>query len=511
LKTTAAWKFAKVESNNAKPCSGTISYPVIFDSPIKNDSLIMNNCACNDIVGLHNRYLKESENEYNVDKIVLDDILDQLAADLKPHFKGRMSLSKFMSNKKGKLLGRYDDACKRILKKGFNIWKDNDINAFIKNEIYDEDKPPRMIMGRNTKFNLLYGQFTTSLEEAMLHLPQISKGKNFIQRGQQFYERVLNKVMLECDFSKYESTQRIELLRDIELGIWKRLLSQKDYELIEIIFKSKMEKRGFTYNGVYFSFWGCRGSGDMDTGLFNTLLTYVACKYFIKINGVQGDFMCDGDDNGMGFNEDKEFVDTFKNFGFDAKIIKRYDYHDFDYCSGKFIQYQPGKFIYVQNLVKLMKNIGIFRKSKFNHCKGEYYYSLGYMYKQIYCGMPVFKEISEFLMNISKCKRRVKYEILEEINPMHANAFKNSGYNITFNPESIKIELAMCFLGSISKVEDCITYYSSNYVSLTAAEDKRFNSGGTTRIRLTTKDYENVNIMLECGTKYTMPQRFLGV
>jgi hypothetical protein len=455
--------------------------------------------------------LKESANEFNVDMGILDLLLDELANDLRPHFHGRMELSQFMSHKKGKLLGRYDDACRSVLKNGFNIWKDNNISAFIKNEIYDEDKPPRMIMGRNTKFNLLYGQYTTALEEAMLHLPQISKGKNFLERGQQFFQHVLNKVMLECDFSKYESTQRIDLLRAVELGLWKRLLPATEYENIEKIFKSKMEKRGYTLNGVYFSFWGCRGSGDMDTGLFNTLLTYISCKYFIKINGIDGDFICDGDDNCMGFNSDKEFIDTFSNFGFDAKIIKRHDYHDLEYCSGKFIQYQPGKFMYVQNLIKLMKNIGVFRKRKFEHCKGEYYYSLGFMYQQIYCGMPVFKEIAEALMRIGKTHRHVKYEILEDINPSHAEAFKNSGYNLQFDPNSIKVELAMCFFNGINKVEECITFYKSLNVSLTLAEDKRFNTSKTMRGRLSNQQYENVNVLLEVGLQCKQPQRFLGL
>jgi len=500
-----------VSNINAKPCSGTQNYEIIFDSPVSGDTIIMSNCSCNDVVGLHNRYLKETPNVYNIDKKILDEILDDLVSLLKPHFNGPISLSQFMNNKKGKLRGRYDDACKNVLRNGFNIWKDNNINAFIKNEIYDENKPPRMIMGRNTKFNLLYGQYTTALEEAMLHIPQISKGKNFLERGQQFFDHVLNKFMIEGDCSKYESTQRIELLADIELGVWRRLLSTNHYSKIKRIFISKMEKRGFTFNGVYFSFWGCRGSGDMDTGLFNTILMYIACKYFIRVNKLNGDFICDGDDNCIGYSDDKEIVDTFAHFGLDAKLIKRCDYHDLEYCSGKFMQYQPGKFIYVQNINKLMKNIGIFRKSKFNHCKGEYYYSLGYMYKQMYCGMPLFKEISEFLMRISKVKRHVKFEILDDINPMHAQAFKNTAYNIKFDPDTIKIELAMCFLGSITKVEDCITHYSGKCVSLNAAEDKRFNCGVTMRNRLIHADYIKTDIILETGLNCIKPKRFKGV
>lgn len=496
---------------NQNVCS-TTSYERIFPDPLgSDDSHIMNNCICNDYVGLCNRYLKESKNTPNLDHTIVNKILDRLANKLKPHFTGPLTVKEFLIKKKGKLGCRYVTAARKILDKGFNLWKDNDITAFIKNEIYDEIKPPRLIMGRNPKFNIIYGCFTTALEHAMQHLPQISKGKNFLERGEQFAKMYM-RILYEVDFSKYESTQRYEVLKLIELGLWRRICPQY-IKLLENIFKAKMKKKGRTNNGTTFEFWYCRGSGDMDTGLFNTLLTAVACEYFFEYhNDPAGDYMCDGDDNVLSCSYDYPITDTFALFGFEAKMIKRTDYHDVNYCSGKFIQYQPGKFIYVQNLCKLMKNIGIFRKTKFQHAKSTYYHSLGQMYHVMYGALPVFKEISAYLLRSTKgC--HVSTEILDEINPMHSEAFNRSGYHkngyhLEIDPVLCKVELAMCFLGSIEKLEEVASWYRNNQLSLLPAECKRFNASRDPRVKLTDLEYQLVEERLLAGCMIEEPLQY---
>jgi len=467
----------------------------------------MNNCKCNDYVGLCNRYLKEARNNLSYDVDVVEKILDELCIKLKSNFKAPLTIKEFLTNKKGKLGCRYVKAAQEVIRDGFNLWQDNDIRAFIKNEIYDdESKPPRMIMGRNPKFNMLYGLFTTALEKAMVCLPEVSKGRNFLERGEQFFN-MMTRRMLEIDFSKYESTQRYGLLKQVELGIWKRICPEQ-YDLLSRIFKSKMRKKGVTLNGQKFEFWYCRGSGDMDTGLFNTLLTYVACKYFfIKNNDINGKFICDGDDNVLGLNGNYAYINTFAHFGFDAKIEERYDYHDVNYCSGKFIQYKPGKFIYVQNLTKLMKNIGLFRARKFEHCKSTYYHSLGYMYKVMYGELPVFKEISEFLLRSTK-GNHVSMEMLEEINPSHADAFTKSknGYHLDIDIDQCKVEMAMCFLGSIESVENTAIWYKQNQISLSKAECGRYNPTREPRQVLEELDYDLIMERLLAGSLIQIPK-----
>lgn len=496
----AQWKYCSLKKTYNENLCIPKRFPILFPNPSWgriNERFMMTPCAHNDIVGLRNRYMKETQHDFKPDRRILNQILDELVHKIRPHWRGPTTLQEFLTSKSGKLRCRYEAAASDILKNGFNPKKHSKINAFIKNEVYDELKPPRMIMGRDPRFNLFYGQYTTALERMLKHIPQCSKGMNFSQRGDQFAELVLGAHILEIDFSKYESTQRYNCLVAIEMGIWERLFEdQEAREGIEKAFKIKMFKDGYTLNGVKFSLFACRGSGDMDTGVFNTLFTVVACRYFEIINGFGNwNFICDGDDNLMRIPVNATYIDTFSQFGFDAKIIRRTDYHDAEYCSGKFIQISPGKFHYVQNLNKLMQALPVFRKLQFSHCKGTYYHSLGYMYKTMYGNIPVFSAIGEFLMSFAVDKH-VQMDMLREINPSHAESFKNSKGLIVQADENVFVELAMSFDLPITELMRLDNWYRTNTVKLTPDEDKRYNVTRLPAQTLTSGEVETVQQIL---------------
>lgn len=475
----------------------------MFANPLGRDEqrYIMSSCQHNDVTGLTNRYLRETLNTFTADVKLIDAILDELATKLRPFYKERLTLAQFLSEKSGKLLCRYETAARKILKSGFHLEKHSEVQAFIKNELYGELKPPRMIMGRDPRFNLIYGQFTSALEHSMVHLPEISKGRNFKDRGDQFFEKIYGANIAEVDFSKYESTQRLEVLKLVELGLARRLMGDHDYQLFRQLFIAKMRKKGVTVNNTKFEFWYCRGSGDMDTGLFNTLLTWVACRYFEIINGTGNfNFICDGDDNLMRIPVGHgQLTDTFAHFGFEAKLKVVTDYHDAEYCSGKFIQYQPGKFYYVQDLRKLMENIRYFRKTQFSHCKGTYYHSLGYMYKVLYPNFPLYTNIANFLMRMSPGKH-VSVEILREINPAHADAFKGSKHLELGGTLPLNVELGMCFNLSSLEISQLSDWYDAQTINLPPDEDKRYNSSKPPADRLSHHETCLVEQLLENAT-----------
>jgi len=492
---TADWKHAKTQVNKFSCVCNDVVYASLFKNPEfeQQPIYIMRNCVHNEDIGLHNRYLKETPNTVTYDENIFQQCLSDLVFELKKHWHGPMSLAEFMSEKKGRLRKRYDDAAKDVLKYGFNARKDSTITAFVKNEIYNELKPPRMIMGRNPKFNLIYGLFTTALEHCMVKIPQFSKGKNFIERGKQFEELIFGSWIMEGDFSKFEATQRKKLLEDVELGIWSKLLNDKDYELIRILFYMKMLKKGHTLNGLNFEFSWCRGSGDMDTGLFNSIISWIACRYFCIVNDINKEsFTVDGDDNLIKIPQGMDnTINTFSLFGLDAKLILRKNYYDADYCSGKFIQYKPGKFIYVQNIRKIMNNVRIFRKTKFKHAKGDYYYSLGYMYNIMYPNFPLYSNLAKCLMRIvslsSKRKRYINTTVLNELNPSYMDyiARIDNDWSLDVDMNNLKLEICMAFKMSLTEMD----YYSESYdrfhLILDKEEDQRLRSEGKVGTRLT--------------------------
>lgn len=474
----AEWKKARLDIKFCDKLCTPKTYRILFDDPSDHgrtaQRYIMQSCEHNDVVGLRNRYLKDTPNDYSADPVVVDRILDELADKMRPLWNGPKSLKEVLDGKRSNVR-RYHKAAKYVYEMGYNIEKHSKISAFIKNEVYNEEKPPRMIMGRDPRFNLLYSTFTEALEKCLTALPECSKGKNFSERGRQFFEKIFGAWILECDFSKFEATQRLKLLAKIELGLARRLMTPMHYHLFLQNFIAKMRKHGWTLNEVEFEFWECRGTGDPDTGLFNTLITWIACRYFEIVNGT-GDtnFICDGDDNLIRLPIGAKYVNTFSLFGLDAKLELRTDYHDASYCSGKFIQVRPGEFMYVQDIKKLMQNLPVFRKTKFDHCKATYYHSLGYMYKILYPGFPIYENISNFLMRATP-KQYLSVQMLQEINPSHTDAFVNTKEKVSIDVELVKVELSMSFDMTIEELTRLCHWYDVNNMTLKPEECKRYN------------------------------------
>lgn len=457
------------------------------------ERFIMTSCVHNDEVGLKNRYMKVSANRFNIKHPELfQQAVSELVQELKKHFTGVKSLRDLLARKKGRLRKRYNDAATDILKNGFHLEKHSKIKAFIKNEVYNELKPPRMIMGRDPRFFLAYAPLIESIEEALRELPEVSKGLNFEQRGKQFFDKIYGEWILEVDFSKFESTQSLELLAEIELAIIFGLIEAGFFGYATKVWVAKMKGEGYTLQQIFFIIFCVRISGEVDTGCFNTSITWVAVRYFELVNkfGIRN-FICDGDDNLVKIPVGANFENTFAEFGLDAKLALRTDYHDVGYCSGKFIQITPGIFHYVQDPRKLMQNLPVFRKKKFEHCMGVYYHSLGYMYKTLYPNFPLYSNIGEFLMRMAP-ERHVSVEMLNEINSSHAEAFVKTQRKVGIDYDLVRVEMAMCFDYTVEEIRRYEQWYDNNIVVLPPENNKRFNAEKTPAVLLSDQQIDQV-------------------
>jgi len=445
----AQWKDAKVKELNlsnwkaVKKCKDT-TYLKAYELPFaQGDVFVMRNCHHNDVVALHNRYLRETP-KVTCDLKLVSKLTSEFIEQIKPHFSGKISAFEFLSEKKGALGARYSEATREIVRNGFDINRCNDIKMFIKNEKYSELKPPRAIMGRNPMFNIAYGQYTVPIEHAMMQLPQFTKGKNFLDRGTMFSELV-GEWYLENDYSKYESSQRLVILDTIEKKIFRELYPGDAF--IMALYEAKLMKKGVTSNGVKFQFIGCRGSGDMDTGLFNSVLNWIACRYFeIKNNFPwSGKFIVDGDDGVLKLPRGKEMLtNTFESFGFEAKLEIRRDYHDVNFCSSKFVQVSPGVYYQVQDLNKLLNNTQFMINSNFESSLVDYYCSLGFMYNVLYPGFPVYSAFAKYLQSCGFSY--LKREMIESTHYGASMAFSASK-NLTFSIDEdlLRAEIQLCF------------------------------------------------------------------
>jgi hypothetical protein len=301
------------------------------------------------------------------------------------------------------------------MRSGFNLEKDSDVAAFVKNERYFEDgKAPRMIMGRNPKFNIMYAQIIEPTEHAFFKLPQVANACDYEKCGRRFGELV-GQHFIERDYSSYEATQRLFALK-IEYMFYCKLHPQST-EIIDRLFAAKILKIVHTQAGVSCQFECCRGSGDLDTSLGNGLLNYVAIQYDNVLNFCPNctlsmcnepnclsyAFTVKGDDSYSKMPVNADHVDHVKDFGFKTKMVYRQMPEQVEFCSGHFVEVRPGKWMYVQKLQKLIESLTtcINEDVMRNGWQSHYYTSLGKMYKVLYGNMPVYRDIANFLLETS--------------------------------------------------------------------------------------------------------------
>jgi len=336
----------------------------------------------------------------------------------------RFDEKNFFKNKKGAVRNRYLKAKREIERSGFDVEKDSDIQAFVKLERYfDETKSPRMIMGRNPKFNIFYAQVIEPLERAFFKLDEVANGKDHHAMGEQFSNIAARcHHIVENDMSKYESSQREEVLF-LEYLFYYLVISAICPEyipLLRIAYAACLSSKVKTNIGIMLKFILCRVSGDLTTSLGNGIINLIVSIFNQVINTCHPSFcqldrctrpgcrvrdiIVKGDDSMLGANANQTFHNYYQYFGLDAKIIHRPDCQSAEFCSGGFVEVTPGRYVYVQKLQKLLESLTtcINEDVVRNGWVAQYYYSLGLMYKVVYRGIPIYEDVGDFLLRTTR-------------------------------------------------------------------------------------------------------------
>lgn len=463
------------------------------------------NCAHNVYLSLHKRYLKTTPETQRskIDFKLLNRIIRHLAEEIKVRVKP-FEPESFLKNKTGRLRRRYYAAYKDLLRDGVDLNKISDISAFVKLERYFEDgKAPRMILGRNPAFTMLYMQIINPIETAFFELDQVANACDNISCGEKF-EKLVGEWFVENDMSKYEASQRLFTL-SMEYAVYS--LVYHDQELLDRMFLAKLHKRGHTSTGVSFKFDMCRGSGDADTSLGNGILNYISTMYFQCINtcttecgldkclrgGCKANkFVLKGDDSYMAYPKTKHYLNTYQYFGFEAKIVIRTEPEKVEFCSGHFVEYQPGKYVYVQKLRKLLQSLQtcINADAIRNGWVGHYFKSLGLMYNTLYQGIPIYEDIGPFLMAVDvkfglRKELVQSYNLLDMFNNTHV---KLGPVNRTLAAVSVSLVNDMSF-GELAHVS---SFLNTHKIEIPPAQQRRCNLN-TRATEYGTIDFESLN------------------
>lgn len=372
---------------------------------------------------------------------------------------------KFFKNKKGSLRARYLKARDEILRYGFNIDKDSDIQSFVKLERYfDDTKSPRMILGRNPKFNILYAQIIEPIEKAFFRLDEVANGKDHHAVGEQFSKMASRcSHFIENDMSKYESSQRrhVLYLEYLYYYLVLKTVCPEAIPLLRITYAACLHNKVKTSVGVTFSFILCRVSGDLTTSLGNGIINLIVSTFNQVMNTCDPqqcgldlctnpgcrvrDLIVKGDDSVLGSNPGANFVNYYKWFGLDAKIIKRDAAHTVEFCSGGFVETTPGNWVYVQKLQKLIESLTTCINDDVvrNGYVAQYYYSLGVMYKIVYRGIPVYEDIADFLLKTNMPKNaRFNKNLIQSYNLISAFEAEHKEHVVDFSSAFLGVALA---------------------------------------------------------------------
>jgi hypothetical protein len=357
----------------------------------------------------------------------------------------RLSWASFVAGYKGPKLRRYTNALSKLVKTGM-VDKYCQTELFVKPDNADPvvkgSYDPRAIQGRHPAYNIALGAFLKPFEEWFLEIDDweeilgpppggiwqwtmpkgrlVAKGLSMPERGKLIHEkwtRLENPVAFDCDASRFDMhVSRIMLTIEHLVYLYAYVHNP---ELADLL-RKQLHNRGRSFGGLKYRTNGKRMSGDINTGLGNTIImlfififfvSYTNYKYladgggyvngkFLTWNG-KWDFICDGDDSVFfteRCNEEMfaaEFPDFAKRLGFNMTVgTPVYEIEHVNFCQSNPV-YIDGEYVLVRNPRKALSGALCSKrplrnaKEVSNHC-----WAVGKCELALGQGMPIMQEFA---------------------------------------------------------------------------------------------------------------------
>jgi hypothetical protein len=240
------------------------------------------------------------------------------------------------------------------------VWRrDAQVSMFVKADKVDHvdsgAKKPRAIQGRSPRYNLALARYMKPIEHSLMVWKGLRRGvprtrvfaKGLDSRGRA--SLVLRKcanfsdpVVVSLDAHSMDaSVLPVHLLGNDHCYVqmcgyqeFRRLLSWRDVN------------HGRTASGLKYTITGNRMSGDLDTGIGNSLISYAYITASMRYLGIaKWDILCDGDDVLLFFDRRANMMDIKQacfRYGFDVDgdvvvIKKEEDYCNIEFCRSKLV------------------------------------------------------------------------------------------------------------------------------------------------------------------------------
>lgn len=269
----------------------------------------------------------------------------------------RMSMDEFVEQCPNRNRKRYEQARSEYIQKGMTE-VDAVVGTFVKYEkINFADKPdpaPRVIQPRSFKYNLRLGMFTRVIESQLYHTLDnlwggelsdertVIKGMGVLDAG-----RVLrykwdafgkNAVAVEVDASRFDQHVSRDAL------IWEHSVYLKvfgNHPELRWLLRQQLQNRGRVFiddTKITYVTDGCRMSGDMNTGLGNTMIMCMLLYVYCLEHGIEAKLANNGDDAVLFMDRRslpklRNMAQWFLGYGFNLKIENpKHVFEQIEFC-----------------------------------------------------------------------------------------------------------------------------------------------------------------------------------
>jgi hypothetical protein len=309
-----------------------------------------NNCLCNQYIALKFRHQVETP-EMLIKKIDMEPLL-QISKGVQLAPIGR---TKVVYSYMGRWRAKYQYAQQEYHNQGVQSYHSR-LTLFPKDdlEMGVPEKAPRAIQFRHPVFMLEQARYTKSIEKWFYTIKDQFNTKIIGKSDPFTIAKILmekagnftDPIFLLLDASKFDSCVDIEWLKfctEFYLTLFPKIYHRK----IRWLWSKTYVNYGSTKQGLKYKTNGTRMSGDMDTGLGNSIIMYtMLISYLARVGISKYSVLVNGDDSIVVIEKKDEIksqdLTYFKEAGFNMKYEVAYEIGKAEFCQSRLIETDYG-------------------------------------------------------------------------------------------------------------------------------------------------------------------------
>nr|QTJ63588.1 RNA-dependent RNA polymerase [Hymenopteran tombus-related virus] len=321
-------------------------------------------------------------------------------------------------------------------------------------------KAPRLIQARHISFNIKYGRFIKALEHRLT-----KNHKRSVNFGKGNYNELAHRITTlakkythytELDHKSFDAHVTVDMLKN-NTKFYAQCFPGHAEE-IRRYGRAQLNNKCITRNGDRWTIKGTVMSGDVTTSIGNCLINYSIIKESLKMLGIRGDVLVNGDDCIIFTNcpIPCEFESILRKFNMEATIGNTStDIHDIEFCRAKVILNDLGQYTMMINPERLEQIFGM----TYNNIPSYQ----DYLLEVIQCNACINKSNPIGGMWFDLYNRLVKdvhnknYQYIKTINEINPKKFKNIARPLLRTV--LKNEKTLACNGEIT--QSCIKAYPS--------------------------------------------------